>query len=102
MFIEPGVTTRCEVLLRLGEPDTCSDDERRFSYLWVHVYGIVVVVGAGTGGAGAGGGAAGGEVTGDDALFVTFDERGIVVSAEFGEPEVDRIVGEGRDRLRVD
>jgi hypothetical protein len=49
----PGVTTREEVLLRLGEPDFVSEDGRRFGYFWTKVKAIWVV--ASYGGSGAGG-----------------------------------------------
>lgn len=50
-FIESGVTTREDVLLRLGEPDVVWHDERFFAYRWITVTGYVFMAGGNSGAA---------------------------------------------------
>jgi hypothetical protein len=47
--LQPGVTTKEEVLLMLGEPDLVSEDGQHFGYAWSKVKLIVILV-APTGG----------------------------------------------------
>lgn len=68
--IRAGVTTREEVLLRLGEPDVVMRNERLFGYHWVTVWGKVGVV--------APGGAGGGPLQTSYLALFEFDEKGIV------------------------
>ena len=76
--IRAGVTTREEVLLRLGEPDVVMRNERLFGYHWVTVWGKFFVAYGGAGG--------GGPLwqTRYLALF-EFDEKGIVKRHEVKE-----------------
>jgi hypothetical protein len=69
-FPEPGVSTREDVLIRLGEPDRAETDEGRFFYEWNR---IVLVWGIG----GYFGGMLG-WVTQHQQLAVDFDAEGIV------------------------
>lgn len=79
--LQPGVTTREEVFLMLGEPDYASDDGRRLGYGWSKVRMLVMV-----------GGYAGGwvgEATRSHLLRISFDAAGRVaavdVVAQWGE-----------------
>ena len=47
---QPGVTSREEVLLALGEPDHASDDGRRLGYAWTKVKALIIVASYGGGG----------------------------------------------------
>lgn len=40
---QPGVTSREEVILALGEPDHASDDDRRMGYAWTKVKALIIV-----------------------------------------------------------
>ena len=40
---EPGVSSRSDVLLHMGEPDEISSDEAVFTYRWPSIDGIIVV-----------------------------------------------------------
>ena len=48
--LQPGVTTKEEVLLKLGEPDFASDDGLRVGYAWTKVKALVIVASYGGGG----------------------------------------------------
>lgn len=48
----PGVTTREEILLTLGEPDFVSEDGQRLGYAWTKVKALCFVAGYGAGAAG--------------------------------------------------
>jgi len=95
--LKPGITTRLEVLQRLGSPDGVFDNDRTFVYLWsksagyflwavfsqVQAAGGLETVGAG------------------HALIIRFDDAGALVSHEaatknnwigWGGPRVDRTV----------
>jgi hypothetical protein len=63
--LQPGVSTRADVLLALGEPDFSSEDGGRLGYAWTKVKAIWFV-------GGYGGGAAG-EALRSYVLEVTFD-----------------------------
>jgi len=46
--IEPGVTTRIDVLMTLGEPDRRVEEDRYFVYEWSETHAVVgVIVGGG-------------------------------------------------------
>ncbi|HXJ61082.1 MAG TPA: hypothetical protein VNU68_30925 [Verrucomicrobiae bacterium] len=47
--LQPGVTTKEELVLMLGEPDFYSEDEQRFGYAWTKVKAVWVVQGMGRG-----------------------------------------------------
>jgi hypothetical protein len=51
--IEPGVTTRADVLLALGDPDFRLEDDRYFVYDWTETHAVMGVIIA-YGGAGGG------------------------------------------------
>ena len=63
--LQIGVTTKEEVLLRLGEPDVCSEDELIYVYGWTKVGAIWILA--------TPQGAAGGELGKSFALKLTFD-----------------------------
>ena len=42
--LEPGTATRADVLLRLGEPDVVTSDERLLIYRWVSISGYVATM----------------------------------------------------------
>ena len=50
-FIRPGITTKKEVVERLGEPTVFWEDERIFAYNWQMRLGILLWFYVGTGGA---------------------------------------------------
>jgi hypothetical protein len=68
--IQPGVATREEVLLGLGEPDAVSSDERRLVYRSEKIIAYWIAGGGYTGGIGA--------LTKDRYLLVELDEAGVV------------------------
>ena len=72
--LQPGVTTKEEVLLKLGEPDRISADGWTMGYVWSKVKLIWFIA--------AEGGAAGGEVTRDGILQLTFDEKNRLLRAD--------------------
>lgn len=46
--LQPGIATRADVLLTLGQPTRSLEDDRYFIYTWTVVYGYaVIVLGAG-------------------------------------------------------
>jgi hypothetical protein len=67
--IHPGVTTREEVLLKFGEPDAVSRDERMFAYREQKILAVCLVF-AGTPTAGA--------IPADHYFLVQFDDTGVV------------------------
>lgn len=71
---EPGVATKEDVLLRLGEPDVVSADQRSFGYAWSRVKFIWAV--------GSYGGGAVGDLERQSFLRLNFDELGVFTSAE--------------------
>lgn len=82
--IRVGVTTREEVLLRLGEPDVVMRNERLFAYHWVTNTGYVIGGGGATGSITGGGGV--GAIRQKRYLaLVEFDEQGIVKRHEVKE-----------------
>ena len=68
--IEPGVTSREQVLLQFGEPDAVSSDRRKIAYRSEKVVAYWVAAG--------GYQASGGTLTKDCYLVVEFDKRGVV------------------------
>lgn len=75
----PGVTTRAEVMLLLGEPDGAADDESWLAYGSIYSKGgVVFVLFAGSSGAGAGS-----EKIEYRRLVVTFDAQGVLREANF-------------------
>lgn len=82
--IRAGVTTREEVLLRLGEPDVVMRSERLFGYHWVTVWGYLFVLHQG--------GAVAGPVGFNRHLaLIEFDEQGIVKRLEVKEEGVSQL-----------
>jgi outer membrane protein assembly factor BamE (lipoprotein component of BamABCDE complex) len=71
----PGVTTREEVIMRLGEPNHVADDGRRIGYAWEKVKAIVAAGYGGSGGAG--------EIERGYLLEITFDHRNKVREVNF-------------------
>jgi len=85
-FIQPGVTTRAEVVAKLGTDFTALPKERAIAYSWemkggggVWWYFLV----AGYAGAAANGGSWEG---GWRACFIAFDEQGVVTATAFKQP----------------
>ena len=72
--LQPGVTTKEEVLLWLGEPDYCAEDGRWLAYAWTKVGAVVVV--------GGGGSAAAGEIGRSHHLAIMFDAGNRVEKVE--------------------
>ena len=70
-----GVTTRKDVVLRLGEPDYVTEDERQLQYFWSRIYMIWAVVGQ------TGNGAVG-DVGKKYTLLVTFSPEGLLQQTE--------------------
>jgi outer membrane protein assembly factor BamE (lipoprotein component of BamABCDE complex) len=64
--LRPGVTTKEEIFLSLGEPDFVSEDGRRLGYAWTKVKAIYAI-------AGPYGGGASGEVQRSYVLEASFD-----------------------------
>ena len=77
-FIEPGHTTRAQVLLKLGEPDYVWDGGARFLYYW-QTADAVFLFGVGNGYSGAGGAM---DIGWDWGLYLRFDPAGIVREVE--------------------
>jgi outer membrane protein assembly factor BamE (lipoprotein component of BamABCDE complex) len=79
--LQPGESTKEEVLLRLGEPDRVSDNERLLGYAWTKVKALVVFGAYYTGGIA--------EVPKSSVLKLTFDAQDRLVAAtvvsEWGE-----------------
>lgn len=75
----PGVTTREDVLLLLGEPDGVGPDESWFAYGSVYGKGGVVFVIC----AASDCGGAGTEKVEYGRLLVTFDDRGLITNTDF-------------------
>ena len=73
--LQPGVTTKEEVFLTLGEPDYTSEDGRRLGYAWTKVKAVWVVAGYGN--------AAGGEIKRSYVLETTFDDQNRVSGVTF-------------------
>ncbi len=71
-FPAAGHSTREDVLIRLGEPDRESSDERRFFYEWNRIV-LVWIVGGSLGGVG-------GWVYQHQQLIVDFDSEGVVAN----------------------
>ncbi len=82
--LQPGVTTKEEVLLQLGEPDVASSDERQLGYRWTMVRAIWFVGGYG--------GGAGGTVTKSSLLQLSFDEHDVLTGLQV----VDKWGGDSR------
>ena len=81
----PGVTSRAEVLARIGPPTVHWRDARVFVYEWETLDAVVIwAFGA------CSGGAAGAlDITGDHALIMQFDARGMLQRREVVEPWSD-------------
>ena len=92
-FIQTGVTTRTEVISRLGTNYVSLPGDRAIAYSWEMkggggVYWIVVVTPYG-------GIADGGNWTGGwRAFFVSFDDRGVVTTTAFKSPSTRRSLHE--------
>lgn len=79
----PGVTTREEVLLQLGEPDGAGPHDSWLAYGSVYGRGgVLFVIVAGGGAAGAGG-----ERMEYHRLIASFDERGVLSDVQFVDHE---------------
>lgn len=71
-WLTPGVTTRHDVLLQLGEPDQVNDHESQLTYRWEKVFLHVWIVW----GAEYSGGGGRGDFGRDYTLELTFDPNG--------------------------
>jgi hypothetical protein len=88
-FIQSGVTTRAEVIARLGTNYTALPLQRALAYSWEMQGGgwvwWLVLVGPN------GGGGTGGQWTGGwKAFFIAFDDQGVVTSTAFKSPSTRR------------
>jgi len=81
--IVPSVTTREEVLLRLGEPDASFGGGSRFVYLWADV-GAVLVAGAGYSGGAM-------ELSNGHSIEIDFRPDGVVAASRLREPGLGEI-----------
>ena len=77
--IQTGVTTREQVLLRFGEPDTTFAQGRRFVYLWGDIVAWMFASGGGYS-------ATGGELSRGSMLEIDFDANGVVCRREVRTP----------------
>ncbi len=75
--LEPGQTTREDVLLRLGEPDVVLDGGSVFIYQWTEVRGFVAFGGHGT--------AVAIPIPGHRDLRLEFDAQGRLIRKTFGK-----------------
>lgn len=75
--LEPGQTTREDVLLRLGEPDVVLDGGSVFIYQWTEVRGFVTFGGHGT--------AVAIPIPGHRDLRLEFDAQGRLTRKTFGK-----------------
>lgn len=92
VLFEPGITTRADVLLKLGEADGAAEDGSWLAYGSIYGKGGVIFIVA-AGGSAAGAGA---ELTEYRRLIVTFDENGFLNAAQFVTRECwDGIAGFG-------
>lgn len=90
-LIVKGKTTRADVLLLLGSPDSQSADGRRFEYhSELHQGGVIFVIAA----AGQAGGL-GPEAFRERRLIVGFDANGVVDAVEFEDKSCTRVAGFG-------
>jgi outer membrane protein assembly factor BamE (lipoprotein component of BamABCDE complex) len=71
--LRPGISTKEEVLLTLGEPDFVSEDGQRFGFAWTKVKALWFVGGYGSG--------ATGEAERSYLLEVSFDKSNRVTQA---------------------
>lgn len=75
LFIQPGRTTRDEVLLRLGFPERRVDDQRTFVYWWETVMAYVLAEGTTALGR-------------NNVLLIEFDHTNTVVRFEFASADL--------------
>jgi hypothetical protein len=76
-LIQPGVDTIEDVLLKLGEPDNVSPDERRISYSSKKIIGLMIVIGVDTDGSELP------DIPQYHFLDITLDNQGVVTHREF-------------------
>lgn len=72
--LQPGTTTKEEILLRLGEPDWKSPEDRQIGYAWSKVKAVWFVGGYYS--------AAGGEISQGSELRLSFDADDKLVSVD--------------------
>jgi outer membrane protein assembly factor BamE (lipoprotein component of BamABCDE complex) len=77
-LIKPGVTTREDVLLLLGEPDIVDENETTFAYCWSVVEGYLFWGVGAAGGGVAPGAAGGGPIPKMYGVTIKFDRQGVV------------------------
>jgi len=93
--LQPGVTTREDVLLQFGEPDATIRHERLFVYRWDRVQGYWLFVAGG----GYSGVAAAGTIPRKHLLLLEFGDDGTLRRFEHssptltGQPTMDRLLG---------
>ena len=73
-FLQIGITTKEDVLLKLGNPTSCSRNDSLFGYRWKILYGIWFFA--------AGGGGVGGPIARKHSVSLEFDEHGILKKYE--------------------
>lgn len=90
-LVVAGKTTRADVLLLLGSPDSQSPDGRRFEYhSELHQGGVIFVIAAGGQAAGLGP-----EAFLERRLIIGFDGKGVVDTVESDEKSCTRVAGFG-------
>lgn len=84
-FVQPGVTTRRDVLRALGEPSFAARDESAMCWCWVRLHAVVVF-------ASPGGGGGGFPISDHESLVVTFHADGTVRALAFRDPAMDDLL----------
>jgi|SRR5208283_211231 len=90
-LIQPGSSTEEDVLLRLGEPDAVSPDERRLAYRSEKIIAYWMVGGDYSG--------AVGNLTRDRYLLIELNEAGVVTSATQPNSSATWLVSKSPDKL---
>jgi hypothetical protein len=94
LFIQPGVTTRAEVIAKLGRDYAALPHERVIGYSWELEGGNLVCWAVVAGPGGEGGGANVIPLGGWRALFIAFDDAGRVRATAFKKPSLRKSLHE--------
>ena len=92
--LQPGVTTKEDVFLLLGEPDQVSEDGQRLGYAWSKVKAIWIVASYG--------GGAGGEAEKSYLLLISFDASNRVSRASLVKQWGSEVMPERARRRGLD
>lgn len=74
VYLERGKVTRADVLLKFGEPDVVSPDERKFAYKWHMAKAVWLIFAAN----GYSGGMLGGDIPEMHLIILEFDDAGVL------------------------